>query len=153
MSYSYYVIMLVISFAGLFLISCQNERTDETANQTEKSVSQTENAGGAEQHTLSFTKIENEWKVVDSNDTTKTEIEVYRGDTVTWQAPEESDVYFQFMDDQLTGIYTKVLNRGGSLDLTIGEEAKEGDNPYAVFVYADSVYARGESPPRMIVRR
>jgi hypothetical protein len=93
---------------------------------------------------IGITLIDTQWKVPNK--------EVSRGDTVVWVAPQNSDVYIQFMDDRLVGSYTQFIEKGQSLSKVIGKEARKGDNPYAVFIYEDSVYAVGESPPRLIVR-
>lgn len=93
---------------------------------------------------IAITVIDELWKVPT--------IEVSRGDTVVWTAPQKSDVYIQFMDDKLVGSYTQTIERGGQLNLIIGPQAKQGDNQYAVFLYNERVYARGDSPPRLIVR-
>lgn len=102
-------------------------------------------------HELACLLIDDVWKIVDARDTTETEVSVARGDTVVWYAPENRDMYFQFMDQELTGVYTKEVLQGESLTLVIGRDAEAGDNPYAVFVYEARVYAAGDSPPRMIV--
>lgn len=93
---------------------------------------------------IGITLIDTQWRVLNT--------EVNLGDTVVWAAPEDSDVYIQFMDDRLVGSYTQFIEKGQSLSMVIGKEAHQGDNPYAVFIYEDSVYAVGESPPRLIVR-
>ncbi len=134
MRFLHYITMVAIGLTVIALISCNENRM-------------------AERHELSAVMEDGVWKIVDSEDPDKAEIEVVRGDTVVWQAPQESSIYFQFMDDRLTGAFTAVADSGESLSLTIGEEAKEGENPYAAFVINDSTYARGESPPRMIIRK
>lgn len=88
--------------------------------------------------------IEKQWKI--------RPIEVSRGDTVVWRAPEDSDVYIQFMDDRLVGSYTEFIEKGQVLRKVIGRGAMRGPNPYAVFIYEEKAYAHGESPPRLIVR-
>ncbi len=93
---------------------------------------------------IGITLIDTQWRVPNT--------EVNRGDTVVWAAPEDSDVYIQFMDDRLVGSYTEIIEKGQVLRKVIGQGAKQGPNPYAFFIYEDSVYAVGESPPRLIVR-
>ncbi len=105
-----------------------------------------------ERHELATVLVDNVWKIVDATDSLSTDISVARRDTVVWQAPDDTDIYFQFMDEELTGIYTQELQQGESLSLIIGENARQGDNPYAVFVLDAREYAQGESPPRMFVR-
>lgn len=140
-----FITMFAIGLAGIAATSC-----NDVENEAENGVQSEDRM--AERHELSVVMQDSVWKIVDSKDPDKVEIEVARGDTVVWKAPEESDIYFQFMDDRLTGVFTEVANRGESLSLTIGERAKEGENPYAAFVLNDSTYARGESPPRLIIR-
>ncbi len=104
-----------------------------------------------ERHDLACMLVDDVWKIVDARDTTETEIFVARGDTVVWQAPENRDIYFQFMDDDLTGVFTQEVLRGETLTLIIGNEAEPGEHPYAVFVHEARVYAAGDSPPTMII--
>lgn len=92
------------------------------------------------------------WRIVDARDMRSTQIEVARRDTVVWHAPDDRDIYLQFMTRELTGVYTEEVRQGESLTLVIGDDAETGENRYAVFVYEAMEYARGESPPRMFVR-
>lgn len=91
------------------------------------------------------------WRIVE-RETERIQINVARGDTVVWHAPEDRDIYFQFMTEDLTGVYTEEVRQGESLTLVIGDNAETGENRYAVFVYEAREYAQGESPPMMIVR-
>ncbi len=104
-----------------------------------------------ERHDLACMLVDDVWKIVDAQDTTETEIFVARGDTVVWQAPENRDIYFQFMDEDLTGVFTQEVLQGESLTLIVGNEAEAGEHPYAVFVHGARVYAAGDSPPTMII--
>ena len=104
-----------------------------------------------ERHDLACMLVDDVWKIVDAQDTTETEIFVARGDTVVWQAPENRDIYFQFMDEELTGVFTQEVLQGESLTLIVGNEAEAGEHPYAVFVHGARVYAAGDSPPTMII--
>jgi hypothetical protein len=105
-----------------------------------------------ERHDLLCILVDDVWKIVDADDVTRTEITVARGDTVVWTAPENRDIYFQFMDEEITGTFTAELLQGESLTVVIGNDANTGDHPYAVFVHEARVFAQGESPPRMIIR-
>jgi len=142
-----YITIIAIGLAGIIGTSCNEVENNDVDN----GIQSTDRV--AERHELSAVMENGEWKIVDTEDPDNVEIVVAPGDTVVWNAPPESELYFQFMDDSLTGEFTEVANRGESLRLAIGKEAKEGDNPYAVFVLNDSTYARGESPPRLIIRR
>jgi len=95
-------------------------------------------------HDIEITLIEKQWKI--------RPFQVSRGDTVVWRAPEDSDVYIQFMDDRLVGSYTEIIEKGQVLSKIIGQGAMQGPNPYAVFIYEEKAYAQGQSPPRLIVR-
>ncbi|NBC26663.1 MAG: hypothetical protein GVY08_07375 [Bacteroidetes bacterium] len=147
MRFLHYITIIAIGLAGIIVTSCNEVEN----NDVENGIQSTDRV--AERHELSAVMEDGEWKIVDTEDPDNVEIVVAPGDTVVWNAPPESELYFQFMDDRLTGEFTEVASRGESVSLIIGERAKEGDNPYAAFVINDSTYARGESPPRMIVRR
>lgn len=95
-------------------------------------------------------QIDDEWRVVHPDDDTKSDITVKRGDRVRWTI-EGSDASFQFMDEKLTGRSTRTVRDGRQLNLAIGAEAAHGINPYSVFMHADLEFARGQSPPRIIV--
>lgn len=102
------------------------------------------------EHNLQVRKVRNKWKVVESQDSTKTTVRAKKGEKIIWEAVG-SDVYFQFMDDKLFGNYTRVLKDGHKLVLSVGNNAKTGVNHYAVFCIADLEYATGDSPPVIIV--
>jgi hypothetical protein len=110
-----------------------------------------------EAHYLTVKKQQNRWRVVDAQDSTKFVILVRRGDTVTWTA-HGSDAYFQFMDSTLVvdkegnRIYRMNIADGQSRGLIIGQNARRGPHQYAVFVIRDTAFARGQSPPQIIVR-
>lgn len=103
-------------------------------------------------HDLAAVQVGNVWKIVQTQDTTQTTVNVARGDTVVWHAPAEADIFFQFMTLELAGIFTESLMKGERLTAVIGMEASTGAHPYAVFVYDERVYARGDSPPILIIR-
>ncbi len=103
----------------------------------------------AEVH-LVVKKINNQWRVVDATDNTRTRVTAKRGEKVVWTA-EGSDMYFQFIDQKLFGDYTRTLKAGQKLMLVVGNQAHSGENAYAVFCTATNEYARGDSPPKIIV--
>lgn len=127
------VIGLLIVVIVIFFFSCPTEDKPEPTVAIDLTT-----------RDIGITLIEKQWKVPT--------IEVSRGDTVVWRAPQESDVYIQFMDRIIVGSYTLTIEKGQYLSRVIGPEAQKGSNPYAVFIYEDSVYAQSESPPRLIVR-
>ncbi len=106
---------------------------------------------------LAVKKIQNRWRVVDAQDSTKFLIKVRRGDSITWTTLG-SDAHFQFMDTTLVvgqrgeAVRRMLIPDGGSQRLIIGPKARKGPHAYAVFIVRDFEFARGESPPRIIVR-
>ncbi|MGD9898925.1 MAG: hypothetical protein AB7T22_07320 [Calditrichaceae bacterium] len=102
------------------------------------------------EHHLSIIKMKKGWKVVDAADTTKSTIVVDKGDKIIWTA-YGSKVYMQFLDQKLVGKYTHVIDSGEEFRVTVGNLAKKGPNPYAVFCLADLEFATGDSPPKIVV--
>lgn len=102
------------------------------------------------EHNLVVKKINDEWRVVHVNDETKSTIVVNRGDRVRWVV-EGSGASFQFEDESLFGGNTRVIQAGNPLVLAVGNNAKIDTYTYAVFIHTDQAFARGESPPRIIV--
>lgn len=105
---------------------------------------------GVREHRVSIKKMNNKWKSVDARDSSKTAVKCRVGEKVIWDA-EESDLYFQFMDETLFGVYTTSIKRGDSLTLTVDSRAKRGTHPYAVFCLSDKEFAEGNSPPKIII--
>jgi len=110
----------------------------------------------SKKHKIAIKKMKNketkmkEWKAVDAEDSLATKIKVKKGDEITWEA-DGSDLYFQFMDEQLFGGYTYYLQDGKKLKLVVGDKAEAKTYKYAVFCIADLQYARGDSPPVIVV--
>ncbi len=104
------------------------------------------------EHNLVVTKINDEWRVVVRDDRGRSTIIVNRGDRIRWTI-EGSDASFQFEDESLFGGNTRTVRSGNPLVLAIGNNARIGSHTYAVFIHADNVFARGESPPRIFVQR
>ena len=99
-------------------------------------------------HQLIIKKVGDEWKVVLSDDPTKTKVKAKKNDKITWKA-EGSDVYFQFMNEDLFGKFKHKMKYGKKLTLTITENAEEGIYRYSVFCLADLQFATGDSPPEI----
>ena len=116
--------------------------------------SKTEGFGGepamnpVKDHHMTIKKLGNEWKVVFSNDSTKSRITAKRNEKITWSA-EGSDVFFQFMSENLFGKFSQKLEDGKTITLTIGEYAKLGIHRYSVFCLGDLEFASGNSPPEI----
>ena len=103
------------------------------------------------EYTLVVKLINNEWRVVFVDDYSKSDVTLRRGDRIRWIV-EGSDVSFQFPDIRIFGDGTKVVRAGNSLVLAVSANSPFGNFPYSVFVHESMNYARGQSPPRIIVR-
>lgn len=95
--------------------------------------------------------IDNEWRVVFEDDNSRSDVTLRRGDRIRWTV-EGSDVSFQFPDSRIFGEGIKVVKAGTPMVLAISANSPGGTFPYAVFVHQAMTYARGQSPPRIIVR-
>lgn len=105
-------------------------------------------------------KVDGVWKVVDATDTSNTQIKVKKKDTIVWKI-EGTDAVFQFPQqlfdpadstDALADGYTKTVKDGHKLKLKVRSDAASGIYEYAVFCKTDGVFARGSSPPKIIVQ-
>ena len=103
------------------------------------------------EYTLVVKVIENEWRVVFEDDYSKSDVTLRRGDRIRWVV-EGSDASFQFPDTRIFGDGIKVLRAGNPLVMAVSANSPLGNFPYAVFVHESMNYARGQSPPRIIVR-
>ncbi len=101
-------------------------------------------------HKLSVKKTGNKWKTFDKKKNVEKQPKVKKGDYVVWEA-DSSDVYFQFIDENLFGVYNAFLKQGESLRLEVGKKAKKGKNYYSAFIYNDKAYMEGNSPPAIVV--
>ncbi len=106
---------------------------------------------GRVEYTIVVKVINDEWRVVLEDDYSKSDVRVRRGDRIRWVV-EGSDVSFQFPDDRIFGENTRVVKDGNSLVLAVSARSPKGEFPYTVFVHESMTYARGQSPPRIIVR-
>jgi hypothetical protein len=95
--------------------------------------------------------ISDEWRVVFEDDCTKSDVTLRRGDLIRW-AVEGSDASFQFPDCRIFGEETRVMRAGNPLVMAITAQSPTGTFPYSVFVHEAKTFARGQSPPRIIVR-
>ena len=109
---------------------------------------------------LVITKIDNVWRVVDATDYTKTQVKVKKKDTIVWTV-KGTDASLQFPgnlfnpvdpEDSLHNGYTKFLKNGKKLKLKVRDDALPGTYEYAVFCITDGVFARGDSPPKIIIK-
>lgn len=102
-------------------------------------------------HELVVKVVDDEWRVVYKNDETKSTVVAKKNDRVSWAA-EGSDISFQF-DESLFGGSSFEVADGDSLMRPLAPGAKVGEYIYAVFVRGAGVFAKGESPPRIIIER
>ena len=100
-------------------------------------------------HELVVKVVNEEWRVVYKDDETKSTVVAKKNDRVSWTA-EGSDISFQF-DESLFGGSSFELEDGESLMRPLAPGAKIGEYIYAVFVRGAGVFAKGESPPRIII--
>jgi hypothetical protein len=103
------------------------------------------------EYTLVVKLINNEWRVVFEDDYSKSDVTLRRGDRIRWVV-EGSHASFQFPDIRIFGEGTRVVRAGNSLVMAVSANSPMGNFPYAVFVHESMTYARGQSPPRIIVR-
>ena len=138
---------MIVIFLSVFISCSQNNHENAVPTSTAK-------------HELKIMKIGGIWKVVNETDTTKKKVVAQRNDTIIWTA-EGTDAYFQFPDsifkpigphDSLQNGYTKFLRNEKKLSLKIKMNAPLKTYIYAVFCIADSTYAQGDSPPKIILK-
>ena len=102
------------------------------------------------EHRVVIKIIDDEWRVILADNENKSDVTARRGDRIRWTV-EGSDASFQFSDERLVGHSTRKVRDGNPLVLAISNDAVNGIHPYAVFIHKDQTYARGQSPPRIIV--
>ncbi len=102
------------------------------------------------EYNLVVKKISGVWRVVHSDDESKSDVEVRRGDRIRWTV-EKSDASFQFSDDRLFGGQTRKVRNGNPLVLAVRNNAEAGKYTYSVFIHADEEFALGQSPPTIFV--
>lgn len=99
---------------------------------------------------LVIKKINGEWKVVQADDNRKTQVKAKPGQRITWTT-EGTEVFFQFMTDKLFNNYNFNGKNKSKIALTVNAKAGRGMYPYAVFCMEDSTFAKGDSPPVIII--
>lgn len=95
--------------------------------------------------------IGDEWRVVLEGDESKSDVVVRRGDRIRWVV-EGSDASFAFPDSRIFGLETRDVKDGNPLVMAISANSPKGTFAYTVFIHESMTYARGQSPPRIIVR-
>lgn len=95
--------------------------------------------------------INDEWRVVLEDDESQSDVTLRRGDRIRWIV-EGSDASFSFPETRIFGQETRDVRAGNPLVLAISQDSPQGEFPYTVFIHESMTYARGQSPPRIIVR-
>lgn len=95
--------------------------------------------------------IGDEWRVVLEDDESKSDVTLRRGDRIRWIV-EGSDASFAFPDSRIFGQETRDVKAGNPLVMAISANSPRGTFAYTVFIHESMTYARGQSPPRIIVR-
>ncbi|MFC3416136.1 hypothetical protein [Algoriphagus hitonicola] len=94
--------------------------------------------------------INDEWRVVFDGDETRSDVVLRRGDRIRWVV-EGSDASFAFPDTRIFGLETRDIKDGNPLVMAVSANAPEGTYAYSVFIHEAMTYARGQSPPRIII--
>jgi hypothetical protein len=140
-------LLMIVIFLSVFISCGQNNHENTMPTSSVK-------------HELKIMKIGGIWKVVNETDSTKTKVVAKRKDTIIWTA-DGTDAYFQFPDsifkpvgphDSLQNGYTKFLRNGKKFSLKVKANAPLLTYIYAVFCTADSTFAQGDSPPKIILK-
>jgi len=102
------------------------------------------------EHMVDVKEINGEWRVVLSEDDTKSDVIARRGDRIIWMV-EGSDVTFKFSNRGILGYRTRNVKDGNRMILPVLNDSPLGEFDYTVFIENSGTYARGQSPPRIIV--
>ncbi|MGY6523151.1 MAG: hypothetical protein ACXIUD_15570 [Mongoliitalea sp.] len=95
--------------------------------------------------------INDEWRVVIDGDESRSDVTMRRGDRIRWVV-EGSDASLTFPDQKIFGHDTREVKAGNPLVLAVSANSPRGTFAYTVFVHEGMTYARGQSPPRIIIR-
>ncbi|TVP52256.1 MAG: hypothetical protein EA341_03470 [Mongoliibacter sp.] len=106
---------------------------------------------GRVEHRVVVKIINNEWRVVLEGNNSKSDVTLRRGDRIRWVV-EGSDASFAFPDSRIFGHETREVKAGNPLVMAVSANSPKGTFPYTVFIHESMTYARGQSPPRIIVR-
>ena len=106
---------------------------------------------GRVEHKVVVKIIGDEWRVVLEDDESKSDVIVRRGDRIRWVV-EGSDASFAFPDIRIFGLETRDVKDGNPLVMAVSGNSPKGTFAYTVFIHESMTYARGQSPPRIIVR-
>ncbi len=92
------------------------------------------------------------WEILNTQDSTSSDISVKPGDTVQWKA-NGTNVFFQFSSSKIFGKSSYNLSDGKSLTLTVSNSAPAGKYTYSAFCAAVSQFVNPDAPPVIIVQR
>ncbi|UJP64340.1 hypothetical protein [Mongoliitalea daihaiensis] len=142
----YYKIMRMgVSLMGLFVISMLSQGL------LLEEFSVTDQDQRRQEYRLVVKVINDEWRVVIDGDDSRSDVTLRRGDRIRWVV-EGSDASFAFPDQNIFGHETRVVKDGNPLTLAVSARSPRGTFAYTVFVHEGMTYARGQSPPRIIIR-
>lgn len=136
--------LVFILLSPLILLSSQNHESFRDRFQFEQ-----------EQETAEYRVvvkiIGDEWRVVLENDESRSDVTLRRGDRIRWVV-EGSDASFAFPDIRIFGQEIREVRDGNPLVMAVSANSPRGTFAYTVFIHESMTYARGQSPPRIIIR-
>jgi hypothetical protein len=94
--------------------------------------------------------IGDEWRVVLEGNENQSNVTLRRGDRIRWVV-QGSDASFQFPEIGIFGLETRLVKANNPLVLAVSNNSPTGNFPYTVFIHESMTYARGQSPPRIII--
>lgn len=137
-------ILIFVFLSPLFFFSSQNHESFRDRFQFEQ-----------EQETAEYRVvvkiIGDEWRVVLENDESRSDVTLRRGDRIRWVV-EGSDASFAFPDIRIFGQEIREVRDGNPLVMAVSANSPRGTFAYTVFIHESMTYARGQSPPRIIIR-
>lgn len=136
--------LIFVLFIPLFIFSGQNYQLFGDLTYVEPDQ-------GRVEYSVVVKIIGDEWRVVLEDDESKSDVTLRRGDRIRWTV-EGSDASFAFPDSRIFGQETREAKDGKSFVLPITPNSPKGTFAYSVFIHKSMTYARGQSPPRIIVR-
>lgn len=113
--------------------------------------SQLDQEQGRVEYRLVVKIIGDEWRVVTEDDDSVSDVTLRRGDRIRWIV-QGSDASFAFPDSRIFGLETRDVSDGNPLVMAVSANSPRGKFPYTVFIHESMTYARGQSPPRIIIR-
>lgn len=136
--------LIFILFSPLFFFSSQDPQnfSDKIQDEPEQ---------GRVEYRLDVKIIGDEWRVVWEDDDNQSDVTLRRGDRIRWVV-DGSDATFTFPDVRIFGQKTREVKDGNPLVMAISANSPKGTFEYTVYIQESMTYARGQSPPRIIIR-